>query len=391
MKMFGISRKALRFGLRASLRRLFLGSSLALLAGGCAVVDVVEDKGRIDYRSATQRPSLDVPPDLVSPRRDERFAVQSSAAADRTLSSFERERGARQTASASGVLPALPGVRIERSGERRWLRVDAPAERVFPMTRDFWVDSGFRLTLDSPETGILETDWAENRAKIPDDFIRRALGRLIDGLYSTGERDRFRTRLERVDGGTEIYISHRGMVEVYTTQSRESTSWQPRPADPELEVEFLNRLMLRLGGDQAKTAQRVAAASAMPERARLVGEGDSRAIEVDEGFDRAWRQVGLALDRGGFTVEDRDRSRGQYFVRYIDVDVAPGKEPGFFSRVFGGSKAPRLSQQYRVNVAAGNSNSRITVLDKDGKPVGEADRETVTRILNLLRQQLNQS
>lgn len=374
------------------IRRAFATSTLVIALAGCSVFETVEEKGRVDYRSATQRPSsLDVPPDLVSPRRDERFAVQAPSASDRTLSSFERDRGTRQIAAASGVLPALPGVRIERAGERRWLRVDAPAERVLPLVREFWVDSGFRLAIDSPETGIIETDWAENRAKIPDDIFRRTLGKLIDGMFSTGERDRYRTRLERVDGGTEIYITHRGMAEVYQTQSRDSTVWQIRPTDPELEIEFLNRLMLRLGGEQAKAAQRAAPAAAVPERARLVGQGSASAIEIDEGFDRAWRQVGLALDRGGFTVEDRDRSRGQYFVRYIDVDVAPGKEPGFFSRIFSSSKAPKLSQQYRVNVGSAGAGTRISVLDKDGQAVGEADLETVTRILNLLRQQLNQS
>ena len=86
----------------------------------------------------------------------------------------------------------------------------------------------------------METEWAENRAKLPQDLIRKTIGKLLDGMYSTGERDKFRTRLERnAQGGVEIYITHRGLQEIYPTKERDSTTWTVRPSDPDLEAELL--------------------------------------------------------------------------------------------------------------------------------------------------------
>ncbi|HQY28656.1 MAG TPA: outer membrane protein assembly factor BamC, partial [Burkholderiaceae bacterium] len=258
------------------------------------------------------------------------------------------------------------------------------------VVRDFWRESGLGVKTESPETGIIETDWAENRAKLPLDFIRRTIGRALDDVYSTGERDMFRTRLEKAGNATEIFISHRGMVEVYTSAAQERTVWQPRPGDPELEAEFLQRLMLKFapaGGTQA-----AAAASATTERARLVDSGATQALDVREGFDRAWRRVGLALDRGGFTVEDRDRAQGLYYVRYIDPEVEGGRvaaKPGFLGRLFGTAKTRSdASQQFRIKVEGSGEQSQVTVQAPDGKPVGDVDRRTAGRILALLYEQL---
>jgi outer membrane protein assembly factor BamC len=193
--------------------------------------------------------------------------------------------------------------------------------------------------MDQPNLGIMETDWAENRAKLPQDFIRNSLGKVLDSLYSTSERDRFRTRLERsASGGTEIYVSHRGMVEVYNSQQKDQTVWQPRPSDPELEAEFLRRLMIKLGVPQEQSKALVASGAAKP-TSRVATVGATPVVQIDEGFDRAWRRVGLALDRTGFTVEDRDRAQGMYFVRYVEPS-AEKNDAGFLGKLFGRSERP---------------------------------------------------
>ena len=369
----------------------------ALLLGGCGINNYLEERGKVDYKSASTVPrtSLEVPPDLVSPRGDERFAIPSARGGDRTLSSFERDRAqAAARPGATGVLPTAPGVRLERAGLQRWLVVDTPPEKLWPAVRDFWTETGFTLETDSPETGTIETNWLENRARVPLDFIRRALGRVVEGFYSSGTLDKFRTRVERLpDGRSEIYVSHRGMQEVATSASRDSFIWQRRAPEPDLEVEMLNRLMLKISGGQ-RAEQLVAAGKApAPDMrdVRISGEGAGRGIDIDDPFDRAWRRVGLALDRGGFTVEDRDRSRGAYFVRYIDSDEqarAAADRPGFFSRLFTRSSKPELSQQYRLTLVSAGTGVRLTIQDKDGKPTPEADRATVNRILDLLMQQM---
>jgi outer membrane protein assembly factor BamC len=245
-----------------------------------------------------------------------------------------------------------------------------------------------------PEAGVMETDWAENRAKIPQDFIRNALGKVLDGMYSTSERDKFRTRLERgaEPGTTEVYFSHRGVEEVVVGTQQDKYVWQPRPADPDLEAEFLRRFMVRLGVDEPQAKVQVAG-EIRSERARIVRSQDgATSLEVDESFDRAWRRVGLALDRVGFTVEDRDRSKGLFFVRYIDPgkDAQSGgkQDDGFLSKLMfwkGGSSDPKSAEQYRVQVKESKAASQVEVLGKDGQP---EKSDAARRILSLLHEQL---
>jgi len=224
----------------------------------------------------------------------------------------------------------------------------------------------------------METDWAENRANIRQDILRRTLGRVIENLYSTPERDRFRTRIERTANGSEVFISHRGMQEIYTSELKDATVWQPRPSDPELEIEFLSRLMVKLGAKEDTARTTVAAAPAAPAKARVATVPATAAMEIDEGFDRAWRQVGLALDRSGFTVEDRDRSAGIYFVRYIDPKQANKDEPNFFSKLFGGGdKDTARPQRVRVLVKATGAKTQVTVQTADGNPDNSLQARTI--------------
>jgi outer membrane protein assembly factor BamC len=376
---------------QAGARRLFVPATLAfaLVTGGCSLTDVINDQGKIEYKSAGKLPSLEVPPDLVSPRGDDRFGIPERQ--PRTASGFQTARTTERPAAQTSVLPTVEGARVMRDGSQRWLFVNQSPDKVWPLVREFWQESGFLIQSENPATGVMETDWAENRAKIPMDPIRSVLGKALDTLYSTGERDKFRTRLEAADGGTEIYISHRGMVEVLTGNDKDSSSWQPRPNDPELEAEFLRRLLVKLGADQERAKTLVA--NAQPGASQLVGMGaDGKSLELREGFDRAWRRVGLALDRGGFTVEDRDRSQGLYFVRYIDPESGTKAKSGFFSRLFSSSSKTEASrQQYQVRLASSADLTTVTVAGKDGQALtSDVDKTTGEKILAVLREQLQQ-
>jgi outer membrane protein assembly factor BamC len=269
--------------------------------------------------------------------------------------------------------------------------VDKPATELYPQIKDFWQENGFLLVIDSPSTGIMETDWAENRAKIPQDIIRRTLGRVLDSIYDSGERDKFRTRLEvQKPDVTEIYITHKGAVEtpVKDVDAAITTRWNVRPNDPELEVIFLTRLMERLGMTQEQAKAQVAASGAVSKtpRARLVEEGSATRIEMSSSFDRAWRDVGLALDRSNFTVDDRDRSRGIYFVRYVNPkEQADGRS--WFGRTFGKSNdADKKAKTYRVVVQARGENQVVVLVqDADGKP---ENTTTGNQLLTTLDRQL---
>jgi outer membrane protein assembly factor BamC len=357
---------------------------------------------KIDYKSNTNKiPTLEVPPDLTQLQREERFAVQqrgvvsASELSNRPAAAATSGSGATAaagTAAGSNVLPEFKNARIERAGTQRWLSVDLPADKVYPIVREFWGNAGFTLKVDSPDTGILETEWNENRANVPKDGVRRLLGTVLDGFYDSGTRDKYRTRLERrSDGGTDIFLTHRGMQEVLVGNQKDQTRWDVRPADPELENEFMRRLLMRFGLQDTKAQAMVAqgaaatgtAAPAAAPRARLVQEGNASVLQMDEAFDRAWRSVGLALDRLGYTVVDRDRAQGTYFVRTVDPNKDI-KEQGFFSRLFGSSR-PVDAEDFRLLVKSQADKTQVVVQGKDGAAVtGEAGN----RILRLLADEL---
>ncbi|MBI5912113.1 MAG: outer membrane protein assembly factor BamC [Betaproteobacteria bacterium] len=367
---------------------------LALLAGCSSMPEILQGE-KIKYKGAGKLPPLEIPPDLTAPSRDDRYAVPDvNTQGSATLSAYNAERGGAVRPGSTELLPNVAKVRIERAGNQRWLVVPEAPEKVWPVLREFWQGLGFLVKIELPEAGVMETDWAENRAKIADDPIRRVLGKFLDSVYSTGERDKFRTRLERgiEPGTTEIYISHRGMVEVYTSATKDSTVWQPRPADAELEAEFLRRLMVRFGVEDARAKAQLASNEVKTERAKLVRAGTGAGkLELTESFDRAWRRVGLALDRVGFTVEDRDRSKGYYFVRYVDPQIdgqqSPDKDKGFLSKLafWKSDKSGIKAEQYRVVVQQANNISEVQVQNKDGR---QDDGDTGRRILSLLHEQL---
>ena len=374
-----------------------LSVSLLLIGvlAGCSG-NILPESKKIEYKSAGKLPPLEIPPDLTQPSRDERYVVPdvSSGKGSATYSAYSSERsGQARTTTAQDLLPQVEKMHIERSGTQRWLVVHGSPEKLWPAVKEFWQEMGFLVNLEIPEAGVMETDWAENRAKLPQDVVRATLGKVFDNLYSTPERDKFRTRLEKgtEPNRVEIYISHRGMYEIYVSEGRSETKWQPRPADPELEAEMLRRLMVRLGVEES-VAKTMVAAEQRQERAKLSRATDGAgALLLEEAFDRAWRRVGLALDRVGFTVEDRDRSQGLYFVRYVDPDIDGKKkddDKGFMSKLmfWKGSASDKPSQaQYRIHLKPEGDLTMVQVLTREG---GVDRSDTSKRILGLLYEQL---
>ena len=361
----------------ASNRTVVVLTTLALLSGCSSVMD--SDKVNYKTEGGTKVVPLDIPPDLSQLSRDTRYVVPGSAVSASSM-------GVRTVAPAAATAAKqVNDVRIERDGKQRWLVVDRSADVVWPLVYAFWKENGFQYVLEQQQLGLLETEWAENRAKIPQDFIRRSLGKLLDGLYSSGERDKFRTRIERNStGGVDIFVTHRGMSEEYKDQTKTSTIWTPRPSDPELEAEFLSRLMLKLGVSAQAANVATTSAEVPPAKTTLTTKGGATLLSIPDSFDVAWRRVGLALDRTGFTVEDRDRAQGVYFVRYVDVSAKD--EKGFFSKMFSSSNADTGPVKYRIAVR--NSDAKSTEVTVQNS-AGTTENNAVTqRILKLLADDL---
>ena len=363
-----------------SLTTLASAAALTCLLAGCSSLE----ESKIDYKSASQAPTLQIPPDLTQLKRDSRYQVAGTNSA----SAVANATGVRTVNDAGTATNQAGQAQIIRTGNQRVLLIQRSADSVWEPLREFWKDNGFVLITDQPELGIMETDWAENRAKLPQDFIRKTVGKVFDSLYSTGERDRFRTRIERTDKGIEITITHRGMAEIYTSALKDQTVWSPRASDPELEIEFLRRLMLRLGGpSMSASANQIGAIAAAPNAAgglapdvKIIKQNQLPAIEIKDGFDRAWRRVGVAIDRTGFTVEDRDRAQGVFFVRYAPPG-SPDKEPGFFAKMFSSEKATPVLAKYRIAVTSKGDVSVVQVQAADGIPDTSANAEKIIKLL----------
>ncbi|OSI08846.1 lipoprotein [Neisseria animaloris] len=355
---------------------------LAVTLIGLAACSGNKEQPRLDYQTQNRKVvNLEVPPDLTNPDQGNRYQIPAGGGAVRA-SDLNRNRTVQQLANQA-VLKSVKGVRLERDGSQRWLVVEGkePAE-IWPLLKVFWQENGFDIKSEEPAIGQMETEWAENRAKIPQDSLRRLFEKVgLGGVYSTSERDKFIIRIEQSRSGTtDVFFAHKGMKEVYGDKNKDTTLWQPRPNDPNLEAAFLARFMQYLGVD-AKQAENAlgksVAARSGSDLAKL--EGNSVVLRGD--YDRNWRRTALALDRIGLTVIGQNTQRHAFLVQPApqEGEAISTKKPGLLKRIFGKGKnqtpaaaAPELI----VYVEPTADGTRLRLLNKDGSTYQGKDAST---------------
>lgn len=347
-------------------RVAFVFATIAALAGcgGTAVVNPDASK-KIDYGTPI-RPPLEVPPDLVRPAGSDSLAPTAPGSGMKS----------------GALLPEVLGVRLERAGTERWLVVDRAPDQVWPQVREFVNQQGLAVAVENPNVGVIETDWAENRRYVQGDLIIRTIARVFPNLVSSGLKDSYRIRIERgtAPGTSEIYLSHRGMEEyVRPIEDVNTTVWRPRPSDPELEAEMLRLLMLHLGVPAGTAVAKLAQPGT--ERAQLITDANSaRLLLRDDDPARAWRRVGVVLDRLDVVVENRDRARASYVVRYND----PAKqEPGFFAKMFEKAAAQSTGGDYQIDLSPAGGGVEVRITPRNG-----ANPANARQILAWLHDQL---
>ena len=401
---------------------------------GCSEIPFLEPTP--DYKSTGKSKPLEVPPDLTSITVKDTYSIPGST----TYSDFKE--GNKDTGIAK-ILPNPEGMKIVKAGSQRWLVVNASAEKIWPVIRDFWIDMGFAVKTENPETGVMETEWIDQQdLKVEDK--KGALDKFdawLDRLSGIADRKKFRTRLDRgqQEGTTEIYMTHRsidailddGKEKVRTGYGTYDTGYKNAEKidqekeklgrrDDELDAELLRRLMIKLGLAE-KRAKEIIATPINQKRAEIKKEADgSSSLEIQDPFDRAWRRVGLALDIIGFVIEDKDRSNGIYFVKYADVDIddSPKKKKGVLDslmfwgdddkkdkqekdtsqkkdkplseklKFWGGSDKEKTNpeKQYRIKIVSiDNGGSQVVIEYPDGK---RNTSSTANRIITLLYDQL---
>ncbi|MFM0504927.1 outer membrane protein assembly factor BamC [Paraburkholderia caffeinilytica] len=382
--------------------RLTKRFAVMLMAGGLVAGCGTSSPTKIDYKSdsKSKQVSLAVPPNMIDETSDQRSLPPQGG--ETSLSTLKQVQAQAPAANTLTVVPAVNGMHIQRDGTESWLVIDNKApDQAWAQIRRFWQEQGFLLVVDQRDKGVMETDWNETHAQINDGLIRDTLSKAMGNSYVSSERNKYRTRLEAApNGGTYVFISQKGMREAITGTNNDSTKWEAKPNDPGLEQEYLKRLMAALaladsrntqtaelspaGAQTAPNAATAGAKSAaaataaqnvalsaqapMPDDAANTtsAQFSSTELTLSEPYDRAWLRVGLALDRSNFTVDDRDATRGLYFVRYVDPKDLTSAEQGFWSQVFHGKKE-KIAKQYLVNVRAVTPDqTRVAVVDDKG-------------------------
>lgn len=375
----------MNFSFKPTTLLIVTGLSLTLL-GGCSTVNqLIGKEESVDYKSTVTGDPLSIPPDLTQANRDARFQAPANTSSGLSYNQYEKSQADKPAVGniTSNVLPGAEGIQVERDGDLRWLVVDKPAEDIYPVLLEFWNNQGFTIHSEDPAAGVMLTDWAENRAKIPDSWVRTLLSSFVDQVFDSGERERFRTRLERVDGKTEIYISHQSMIETPTTDGA-AFKWVHAEEDQGVNAVMLARLMVFLGTDLEQARAQVAQAEEAQQGLPVFDASTQKnQLVLNEGFDRAWRRVGVAIDSAGFSVKDRDRSSGEYYIRYLDADSGEKiEQPNIISRMFRGrNTAEPLSLRIRVN-AQGASQSIVQVVDEAGQVQTDGTAERIIDVLS---------
>ena len=352
-----------------------------------------KDLPKLDYQTQTRKiVKLEVPPDLTNPDQGNLYQVPAGSGAVRA-SDLSRRTSATQQAANSEVLKSVKGVRLERDGNQRWVEVQgkSPAE-IWPLLKAFWQENGFDIKSEEPGIGQMETEWAENRAKIPQDGLRRLLDKVgLGGIYSTSERDKFIIRIEQGrNGTTDVFFAHKGMKEVYADKNKDTTTWQPAANDPNLEAAFLARFMQYLGVDQQQ-AENALTQSVAKRSGSELARIDGNTLLVSGDYGRNWRRTALALDRIGLNVLGQNIERHAFLVQQApnESDAVSTKKPGFFSRMFGKGKKvekPAAYPEIIVFVEPVNGGSRIRLLNKDGSAYNGSDASTlISRLHTELR------
>ncbi|TVT54589.1 MAG: outer membrane protein assembly factor BamC [Sedimenticola thiotaurini] len=374
---------------------LLLISGLVAGCGALPSVDDVLPDRKVEYKKAKDAgTNLEIPPDLTKSTINDQLVIPGSSGTESTTLSgqLERERIQGRVATRTGVLPKIEKIEVMRDGNQRWLRIEGTPDDVWYKTVAFWQENGILLAQQDPTVGVMVTDWLENRADIKSDFITDKIRSAFEGAYSAATRDQYRLRIEpaATEGVTELYLTHRGMEEKYILDGGgdpERTVWNPRPTDHGLEAEMLRRLMNYMGVTDQQSRSSLARNGAVQARSRLVRNNNEVLLLMDEELNRAWRLTGVALDRVGFAVEDRDRSERIYYVRYNDP-LKEAEEPGLLSKLAfwrDNDKNIDKESQYQVTLDTEGRGTRVVVRNKEGV---RDNSETALRILTLLHEQI---
>lgn len=334
----------------------------------CSSTTVVDDdyKGVYNTKKSTKH-ALEVPPDLVAPDSSNALNIPSLSGSGANFSEYSN-LGA---GSGNNVLPkSAAGTRFVREGRSFWLEIESKPDEIWRQARSFFMDLGFSFVRENPVNGLIETNWLENRLDVPTGWFSSLLG----GLFSTGLMDKYRIRIEHgdKDNVSLLFITHQGLKEVSYgnwSETDYSIKWQPRESDPELEAEMLQRFLVFRGVAKAQ-AKQLTSQKKNIEIAKLVKDksGLNNIIEVNEIFPRTWRRISIALDRMGLVIEDRNRSKGIYYIKTTeDFIKGDSEDKSWLESIFTSKNEQLKIEPFQLSVDDVENKTIIGILNGSGE------------------------
>ena len=287
-----------------------------------------------------------------------------------------------------GLITGHAWCKVKQEGGIRWAELESRPEVIWQESQGFFRSLGFEISYEDAKLGMMQTNWLSNRAYSNVGFWKSLFGAVV----VTGLRDRYRVRLERTDNPniTRMYLVHQGLLEdVIEDDAGENINrvWRWRPNDPELEAEVLKRFLVFRGMDE-KQAEQVVKPKPRVERAVLQDVSNGQIVVVNDNFARTWRRVGVAIDRLGLIVTDRNRSEGIYYLQLSDdfVELHNKEDSGLMKKWFGGDDDKKSSATYVMKLEERGETTTVSLHDQNGQLDNSA---TAKKLNKLLYQQLH--
>ncbi|MDH5633264.1 MAG: outer membrane protein assembly factor BamC [Gammaproteobacteria bacterium] len=334
-----------------------------------ALVAACSTTSEPDYHGAETLRPLEVPPDLSAVSAEGGYDLPSSASA--AVEAEKTGRAEPMVGNTGSVLPESGIARVVRAGSHRWAVIKRNPESIWVAMRSFVGGVGLSIARENPVTGVMETDWAESRPLVQGKT--GFFGSLFGGGAS-GIRDRFRLRIERGSKGeTELFITHLAMEEVTVGGGGPDvveTRWQNRASDPEREAEMLYLFIRFLEVGTLDKSKPEVKETVVVEKSKLGRDKDGYpTIKVSGPLDSAWRKLGIALDRAGLLVQDRNPDKYVYFVQTTETETS-----GIFSRT-----TKTVAAYYQVQLVMSGNDGYVVLRDAEGERVNTQEGETLLR------------
>lgn len=336
-----------------------------IFCGACASDGTIN--AQAEYEQATPRPSseLIVPPGLISPDVNSNYKMLYLSPEQNTYQ-----------------LDKVTNMHIMQGGSERWLVIkNKNVNQVFPTMIAYLKQQGVHIKYQNQSIGLIQTDWFDKNNVAKTSTVHQFfewIG-LSHGMNALPSLYTFRVNLWQNKNDTQIFVTDYQMnvvptdvipaskQDIKTESGVASKTWMSVPPNPQLELDFLMQFMafVKLGPDEIKpntiTLENVATLpSTEPKVARDKLNGST--LILNDSFDRAWWRTGLALERVGLGVADKNRSLGEFYVYPLQDDV-DNPDPSTFSRWFGDDKTnvqlPKA--KYKIKLVSTGTQTTLTV------------------------------